>query len=97
MKIALDGRYETVYEEKVANEYFDYMNGKENGFLDAYDHDLLLFKPDRPPVRSIRSNRNWMILYEDTGSILFAKIQGAGKSSAMPGTNVVAPAQLYGF
>lgn len=73
MKVALDGRYETVYQDRVANEYFDYMKGKKNGFLDAYAHDLVLFKPDSPPVVSIRSNPDWKVIYEDRGSILFMK------------------------
>ena len=54
MKVGLDGRYETVYQDHVANEYFDYVNGKKNGFLGSYAHDLLLFKPDRPLVGSLQ-------------------------------------------
>jgi len=73
MKVALDGRYETVYQDRVANEYFDYMNGKENDFLDAYTHDFVLLKPDSPPVASLRKNPKWTDVYEDTASVLFAK------------------------
>jgi hypothetical protein len=72
-KIALDGRYETVYQEQVANDYFNYMNGKHNGFLGAYAHDLVLLKPDSPPVVSIRRSPEWKVAYEDAGSVLFAK------------------------
>jgi hypothetical protein len=50
VRVALDGRYETVYQDRVTNEYFDYMNGKENGFLDAYAHDFVLLNPESPPV-----------------------------------------------
>jgi hypothetical protein len=73
MKVALDGRYETVYEDHVATEYFDYMNGKENRFLGAYAHDFVLFKPDSPPVVSIRSSPEWQVVYEDAGSVLFGR------------------------
>ncbi|HME46488.1 MAG TPA: hypothetical protein VKF36_25615 [Syntrophorhabdales bacterium] len=73
MKVALDGRYETVYQGHVANQYFDYMKGKEKEFLDTYAHDMVLFKPDSPPVDSIRSNPDWKGVYEDMGSILFMK------------------------
>jgi hypothetical protein len=73
MKVALDGRYETVYQEHVSNEYFDYMNGKENAFLDAYAHDFVLLKPDSPPVASLRKSTEWTDVYEDTASVLFAK------------------------
>lgn len=34
---------------------------------------LLLLKPDRPPMISIRSNRRWQLLGEDAADILFAK------------------------
>jgi hypothetical protein len=73
IKVALDGRYETVYQDRVANDYFDYMNGKENGFLDAYPHDFVLLNPDSPPVTSLHKNPDWVRVYEDRTSILFAK------------------------
>ena len=60
----------------MANEYFDYMNGKENGFLVAYAHNLVLFRPDSPPVASIRNSPDWKVVYEDTGSILFKRGEG---------------------
>ncbi len=75
MKIGLDGRYETVYRNQVANEYFDYMKGRRNGFLDTYAHDLALFRPGSPPVPSLRRSRDWKVAYEDMDSILFAKVR----------------------
>jgi hypothetical protein len=75
MKVGLDGRYETVYQDHVANEYFDYIKGKENGFLSAYAHDLVLFPPDSPPVASLRRSPDWKVAYEDMGSILFTKVR----------------------
>jgi hypothetical protein len=75
MKVGLDGRYETVYQDHVANEYFDYIKGKENGFLSAYAHDLVLFPPDRPPVASLRRSPDWKVAYEDMYSILFTKVR----------------------
>ena len=73
MKVALDGRYETVYQDHVANEYFDYMNGKEKRFLAAYAHNLVLFRPDSPAVALIRNSPDWKVIYEDMGSIVFRK------------------------
>jgi len=75
MKVGLDGRYETVYQDHVANQYIDYIKGKENGFLSAYAHDLVLFPPDRPPVASLRSRPDWKVAYEDKDSILFTKVR----------------------
>jgi hypothetical protein len=75
MKVGLDGRYETVYQDNAANEYFDYINGKKNDFLDAYAHDFVLFRPDRPPVASLRRSPDWKVAYEDEDSILFTKVR----------------------
>ncbi len=75
MKVGLDGRYETVYQDHVANEYFDYIDGKKNGFLDAYAHQLVLFRPSSPPVASLRRRPDWTVVYEDTVSILFTKVR----------------------
>ncbi len=75
MKVGLDGRYETVYQDHVANEYFDYISGKKNGFLDSYAHELVLFSPNMPPVDSLRHSPDWNVVYEDTDSILFTKVR----------------------
>jgi hypothetical protein len=75
MKVGLDGRYETVYQDHVANEYFDYIQGKKNGFLDSYAHDLVLFRPDSRPALSLRQSPDWKVAYEDMDSILFTKVQ----------------------
>jgi hypothetical protein len=75
IKVGLDGRYETVYQDNVANEYFDYMKGKKNGFIDAYAHDLVLFKPDSITADSLRSSPDWKVTYEDMDSILFVKVR----------------------
>ncbi len=75
MKVGLDGRYETVYQDHVANEYFDYISGKKNGFLDAYAHELVLFRPDTPPVASLQHNPDWNVVYKDTDSILFTRVR----------------------
>jgi hypothetical protein len=75
MKVGLDGRYETVYQDHVANEYIDYIHGKENGFLNDYAHDLILIRPDSPPVASLRRSSGWKVAYEDMDSILFTKVK----------------------
>ncbi len=75
MKVGLDGRYESVYQDRVANEYLDYMKGKEKGFLDSYSHDLVLFRPNSVPVSSLRQSRDWTVAYEGMDSILFTKVR----------------------
>jgi hypothetical protein len=75
IKVGLDGRYETIYQDHVANEYFDYIKGKKNSFLDAYAHDIVLFRPDSPAVVFLRHSPDWKVAYEDMDSILFAKVR----------------------
>lgn len=72
LRVALDGCYETVYPESVANEYFDFCDGRKGEFLDNYRHDLVLFKPNSPGLKFIQKRAAWHQLYADAGSILLA-------------------------
>jgi hypothetical protein len=72
LRVALDGRYETVYPESVANEYFDFCDGRKGGLLDNYRHDLVLFKPNSPGLKFIQKRAAWHQLYADAGCILLA-------------------------
>ncbi len=74
MKVGLDGRYESVYQDHVANEYFDYINGRKDGFLEAYAHDLVLIRPHSAPVSSLRHSPDWSVAYEDSDAILFTRV-----------------------
>jgi hypothetical protein len=45
-KVAIDGRYETVYHEEVHKEYFDFITVREGwrSFLNKYPHDAVLLQ-----------------------------------------------------
>jgi hypothetical protein len=71
LRVALDGRYETVYPDLIVQEYFDFYYGRDETFLDKYSHQLALLKPDTEGLKIIRKRREWEKLYSDSGSILY--------------------------
>jgi hypothetical protein len=74
-QVALDGRYETVYPQGVAKNYFNFINQVENSrqFLDDYPPDLILLAPRSKACAFIASYPGWRRVYADTGSALFVR------------------------
>ena len=58
-RVAIDGRYETVYPEYVAREYFEFAEGGPylRKYLDKYPHDLILLQHDNYICESSASNQ----------------------------------------
>jgi len=74
-RIAMDGRYETLYTEEATREYFRFTKG-ENGWRDyllKYPHDLILFRPDSIVSRLLNTDPRWMKIYADSDCILFIR------------------------
>jgi len=74
--VALDGRYETVYPPRVAQNYFNFINQVQNSrqFLDDYPPDLILLSPRTKACAMISSLPGWRQVYADTGSTLFVRL-----------------------
>ena len=74
-RVALDGRYETVYPPRVAQSFFNFINQVENSrqFLDDYPPDLILLAPRSKACAFIGSLPEWRQVYADTGSALFVR------------------------
>ncbi len=74
-RVALDGRYETVYPPRVAENYFDFCNQVRNSqqFLEDYPPDLILLAPRSKAYAFISSLPGWRQVYADTGSALFVR------------------------
>lgn len=72
-KVAMDGRYETVYPDHVPKEYFDFHHGKNNWklFLEKYPHDALLLMPNTKIHSLMLKEPSWKVVYSDEGSVLF--------------------------
>lgn len=72
-RVAMDGRYETVYPEETTREYFDFLAGKEEGriFLRKYPHDLAVIKPDSGGNFLIQTEKGWKRVYSDKGCVVY--------------------------
>jgi hypothetical protein len=74
-RVALDGRYETVYPIDVAERYFAFFLNplQHRQFLHDYPPTLILVKPRRPVAEFLRQEPGWREIYTDTGSVLFQR------------------------
>jgi len=74
-RVAMDGRYETVYEDNVSQEYFDFLNGREKWdiFLKKYPHDIVLIMPKTKTHLLMQNQSSWSLAYSDSGCVLFLR------------------------
>ena len=74
-RVAMDGRYETVYPDQVSREYFLFLSGKENGrdFLRKYPHDMVLIKPNTGADFLMRTEPAWKEFYSDQGCVIYLR------------------------
>ncbi len=73
LKVALDGRFETVYPDAVFEHYlhFYYASPTWQVFLETYRPDLILIKNRGKLPDLLRRHPGWRVLYADAGCILF--------------------------
>jgi hypothetical protein len=91
-KVFIDGRYDTVYPEKVIIDYVDfYFNlGHAAEVLKSYPHDFVLIPPTSEAYRLMTKSTAWKLIYRDPGAAVFAR---SGSSAAsMPHMPVVGAA-----
>jgi hypothetical protein len=74
-RVALDGRYETVYPEPVAKEYFDFLFGRNNWqqFLKHHPPDMILIKIPSKVYSLLKKEPHWRQVFADSGSALFLR------------------------
>jgi len=74
-RVAIDGRYETVYPEHVSREYFEFAAGGPDlrKYLNKYPHDLILLQHDNYICEIIRKQSDWKQIYIDADSVLFMR------------------------
>jgi hypothetical protein len=72
-RVAMDGRYETLYTEKTAREYFEFTRGGIGWreYLDKYPHEMILFRQESTVRALLRSEPQWTQVYSDSDCILF--------------------------
>ena len=74
-KIAIDGRYETVYPTRTCEQYFDFLNktpGWES-YLNDYPHEIAVFRPNSYAAHLIDGRPEWKNAYMDQGCVVFIK------------------------
>ncbi len=95
-KVFIDGRYDTVYSEKVINQYLDFINGRPDAarVLQAYPHDFVLIprmsptlKRISPALQVMRDAPKWKLIYSDRVWLLFARADSA--AAKIPGVPIV--------
>jgi hypothetical protein len=85
-KVFIDGRYDTVYSQKVINQYLDFINARADApsVLQAYPHDFVLIPGDGPALGVVRQAAiQWKLVYRDKHWMLFARADSA--AAKMPG------------
>jgi len=74
-RVAMDGRFETVYRKTDYEEYFDFLHGRRdwNRFLERYPHDMVLIRLNTKTDALMRRHPGWQLTYEDAACSLFLK------------------------
>lgn len=77
-RVALDGRYETVYPDSVAEAYFEFIYGRPGwrDFLAHYPPDLVLVDSRSRIYQLLLGDKSWRLLYADPGCALFVRSLG---------------------
>ena len=72
-RVAIDGRYETVYPPEVCQIYWDFTWARPNwkAFLEKYPPDFILWPKNREITRLLTRDPAWRIVYSDKFCILF--------------------------
>jgi len=76
-RVAMDGRYETVYEEHVYREYFDFLFARPawRVFLQKYPHEMIIVHSGTGISDLMKREKAWRIAYRDQESLLFIRNQ----------------------
>ncbi|MHB8907360.1 MAG: hypothetical protein ACYDAA_00575 [Syntrophales bacterium] len=77
-RVAMDGRYETVYEDHVQREYFDFLFARPTWrvFLEKYPHEMILIHSRMRIAELMKREKGWRLAYGDQLSLLFIRTQG---------------------
>lgn len=74
-RVGMDGRYESVYPDRISREYFEFLFGQDDWsrFLENYPHDMILIKSNEKTHSLLQGEKNWKQLYADDGCVLFVR------------------------
>ncbi|MBI9073813.1 MAG: hypothetical protein JEZ02_00280 [Desulfatibacillum sp.] len=74
-KVAMDGRYETVYPDSVCREFFAFVYGSPGGaqYLEKYPHEIALLKTGALTSARVKQSPEWTRVYEGDGCAVFLR------------------------
>ncbi|MGA9753533.1 MAG: hypothetical protein WBV23_00165 [Desulfobaccales bacterium] len=77
-RVAIDGRYETVYPHAVCQEYFDFIKARGNWrqFLHRFPPDFILLPANIEIAALLKKESGWKVIYSGKGCILFQNNPG---------------------
>ncbi len=74
-KVAMDGRYETVYPDHICREFFAFTYGRPGGegYLGKYPHEIALVNANSIARIELARAPGWDLVYEGDGCVVFIK------------------------
>ena len=74
-RVAIDGRYETVYPQRTHKSYFDFLSKRRDWdrFLEEYPPDMILIKNRSAVQEALAGSEGWRQVFSDCGSALFVR------------------------
>lgn len=75
-RVAMDGRYETVYKDSTYQAVRNFFAGGPgwSEFLDQYPHDLILVSPRRDVTeKNLAGRTDWQLSYQDEKSLVYVR------------------------
>ncbi len=77
-KVAIDGRYETVYPPEIQRAYFEFLYKRSDWdrFLEDYPPDMILIDKKREVYGSLATSNQWKEVFSDCASALFERSTG---------------------
>ncbi|HVN64480.1 MAG TPA: hypothetical protein VMT58_07565 [Candidatus Binataceae bacterium] len=92
--VFIDGRYETLYPDRLGLEFADFENNRPGAvaLLNNYPHDFVLLPIHYAPVALLRESPGWKLIYQDNVAMLFARADSpAAHLSGVPVTGTPSP------
>lgn len=96
-KVFVDGRYDTVFSDRIIKDYLDFHFDLPRGseVLGSYAHDFVLISPEGKTYDLMTRAREWQVVYRDPSAVLFAR--AGSPATKIPGAPVtgLAPAGYF--
>ncbi|MGH7814679.1 MAG: hypothetical protein ACREQI_11845 [Candidatus Binataceae bacterium] len=95
--VFIDGRYETLYPNRIARAFEDFENDRPGAaaLLKDYPHDFVLLPIHYAPIKLMSASPAWKLIYKDNVSMLYARADSP--AAHLPGVPVTGEARTVTF